>query len=524
MKNILALVLAIALCFSLVACKGDETTASQSKKPQNQSQNKDNKKEEKKYKDLSLYFSFADSLDPYKAESSGNRSICSLLFDSLVKLDNNLNPVNLIASNIVQNGKTIIITINSHRFSDGSYLSAEDVIYSIERCKKTKIGDYANQLENVSSYSVSDGKIYITLKRNDINAVRLLDFPIIKKGSANKTNEDGKNIPPIGSGRYVFVDNLGEYSLKTNEYYFGEKPKSNIILKNIPDYEALEYLIRSSTIDVYYSGFDAKEMPELKGNTKSVNLTNLVYVGINQKYGFLSNKEVRNAISLAVDRSYISEKCYYSLSKPALSLYNDKNDIAKNESSIFNYEENVPSALESLKKGGFDKLNKEGFYQNKKGEIVRVSLLYNKDNNMQSMTASALSRNLKACGINIELKGVSKNDYKYAVQKGQYELYLAEIRLTKSFDYSKMLISPKNILLNKADSQEEGFVDFKETYEQYMSGKVSVKTMLETFADQTPFIPLVFRLGTVTYSENFSEELTSSISDPYYNIEKIYLK
>ena len=54
-----------------------------------------------------------------------------------------------------------------------------------------------------------------------------------------------------------------------------------------------------------------------------------------------------------------------------------------------------------------------------------------------------------------------------------------------------------------------------------MKGNTSANKMLETFADEMPFIPLVFRLGTVSYSDDFSDELISSISDPYYNIEKI---
>ncbi|MEE1002211.1 MAG: ABC transporter substrate-binding protein [Acutalibacteraceae bacterium] len=535
LKKVTALIICAIICFSAAACSTSATpdnTVSNNGNSGVTSANSADKESDKKEKSkssktLSLYFSYSDSLDPYKAESAGNRGICSLLFDSLVKLDNDLNPQNLIASDISIDGKEVAVSINSYKFSDGSYITTDDVIYSIERCKKAKVGDYVNQLENIKSYSASGGKIYITLKRYDKNAACLLDFPILKKGTADKTNDDGKAVPPVGSGRYVFVDNKGEYSLKANENYFKDKPVNTISLKNIPDYDALEYLIRSSSIDVYYSGFDAMEMPELKGASKSVNLTNLVYIGINQKSGTLNDKNIRKALSLSADRTDISEKCYYSNSKPALSLYNEGNNIIKDEKNIFNLEDNVPSALEYLKKSGFSKLDKQGYYQNESGEFVELSLLYNKENNIQSMVASNLVKHFKACGIKINLNGLSVNDYKTAIKKGDYQLYVAEVRLTKSFDYSNLLSYPKNIAYNykqKDKKKLEGYVDFSDIYENYMKGEISVKEMLDNFSSETPFIPLVFRLGTVSYSENFSKELISSISDPYYNIEKIYLK
>ena len=526
MKKVLALIICVLLSFSITACKDGATP--ENNNFSDNSATKVTKKENKKNKggkstSLSLYFSYSDSLDPYKSQSAGNRGVCSLLFDSLVKLDNDLNPQNLIASNVEVSGKTIAVTLNSYQFSDGSYIDADDVVYSIGRCKGAKVGDYAGQLENVKSYQVSDGKVYITLKRYDKNASRLLDFPILKEGTANKTNDDGKHIPPIGSGRYIFVDNKGEYSLVANENYFGAKAVNTIALKNIPDYDALEYLIRSGSIDVYYSGFDLVEMPELKGTTKNVNLTNLVYVGINQKYGALNDKNVRSALSFAVDRSDISEKCYYSLSKPALSLYNDGNSIIKGEKVVFNLEDNASSATTALAKSGYDTLNKEGYYQNEKGEVIVLSLLYNSENNVQSMVAQTLVKNFKSCGIKVTLNGVPANEYKSAVNNGNYQLYVAEIRLTKSFDYTNMLNYPKNVLL-KPNGKGKNNVDFSKTYEKYMKGETTVEEMQESFFNEMPFIPLVFRQGTVTYRENFSKELISSISDPYYNIEQIHLK
>ena len=318
----------------------------------------------------------------------------------------------------------------------------------------------------------------------------------------------------------IFVDDKGEYSLTGNEYYFDGKPKKDIELKNIPDYEALEYIIRSDSIDIYYSGFDLKEMPQISGNSNTVNLTNLVYVGINQKRSALKDKNVRRALSLSVDRLDVCEKCYYSLSVPATSLYNDKNDMIKNETSILNLEENIALANECLKKSGYSNIDENGYYAKKSGEKIELSLLYNNENNAQSMVASTLVKNFKASGINVKSFGVSANEYKNYIKNDDYDLYVGEIRLTKSFDYTNLLTS-KNILVSSDKKGEESFLS---VYKYYMAGKVEVRKMLESFENEIPFVPLVFRVGVVSYSDRLSGELVSTIGDPYANIEKLYLR
>ena len=235
MKKALLIVFALLLAFSSCACKNESETKNSSADndsvvAENNGQTSKNKPKKSKSKNLTLYFCYSDSLDPYSAQSSGNQALCPLLFDSLTKLDNDLNTKKLIASNIEVDGKTVRISLNSYRFSDGSYVSADDVTYSIGKCKSAKHGAYVNQLENVKSYTSSGNEVILTLAHADKNIANTLDFPIIKSGTVKKTNSDGKSIPPIGSGRYVLSDNKGKFTLKANECYFGKKPKYKINL------------------------------------------------------------------------------------------------------------------------------------------------------------------------------------------------------------------------------------------------------------------------------------------------------
>lgn len=513
MKRLLAVITACLIVLGICSCENETKTDSSSDSLTKVTNEQG--KEIKSGKTMTLYFCYSDSLDPYKANSSGNQTLCPLLFDSLVKLDENLNPKNVIADSIETEGKTVKIKFNNYKFSDGSYITASDILYSIGRCKKAKAGSYVNQLENVKGYTSSGDTVILTLNHADRNIERILDFPILKKGTADKTNSDGKHIPPTGSGRYVFVDNKGEFSLKANENYYGNKPSGKILLKNIPDDDSLEYLIRSNSINIYFNGFDSEEMPALKSGSKSVTMTNLVYIGINQSSLFLNDENIRKAISSGISRSYISEKCYYSLSKPALTLFNDKNSLIKNCDNIFSSSEKTSFAKSLIAKSGYTTLASDGYYINENKQHISVNLLFNKDNGLQSMTATNIIKQMKACGIAVNSDGRDSASYKTAVQKGDYDLYLAEIRMNKSFDYTSLLKT--KVKLQKKDK-------FSSVYEKYLSGEMGIEEMLTAFSEEIPFIPLIYRLGTVSYFGNFSKELISSVSDCYYNIEEIKLK
>ena len=76
-----------------------------------------------------------DSLGPYAAQSDMNLSITSLLFDPLFVTDNTFTPQPCLAESITQAGTgEYLVTLRSDvTFSDGSALTAADVVYSFEQ-------------------------------------------------------------------------------------------------------------------------------------------------------------------------------------------------------------------------------------------------------------------------------------------------------------------------------------------------------------------------------------------------------
>jgi len=151
-------------------------------------------------REINLAFNQNDSLNPFTAKTNLNLSIMPLLYDSLVRINEDYILRNNIARSITVSDNIYTIIINGGiKFSDGSDLGAEDVVYSLNRARQS--GYFSRFLTNVSRVSlVNRIKLEITLNSPDVFFPYNLTVPIIKNGSSNS------NVP-IGSGRFKVDDN-----------------------------------------------------------------------------------------------------------------------------------------------------------------------------------------------------------------------------------------------------------------------------------------------------------------------------
>ena len=90
-------------------------------------------------------------------------------------------------------------------FSDGSTLTAWDVVAALRRAKESvRYGQRLAEMDSVSYLGESTLRIYLT--RNDPQFAARLDIPIIKGGTQEDT-------VPVGSGPYRYVkDESGVYA------------------------------------------------------------------------------------------------------------------------------------------------------------------------------------------------------------------------------------------------------------------------------------------------------------------------
>ena len=507
--------------------------------------------------EINMAFVQNDTLSPYEAKTKLNMELGRLMYDGLVKIDQNFEPIYVIASDISLEGTVCTVTINSSaRFTSGNRITADDVVYSANTAKAASGSKYSSKLENISSCTARDADtVVFSLGHTDDYFARMLDFPIFEKETEKQVNSDNKSVPPVGSGRYIFGQQNDNFYLTANPNWIGGRVNiAKINLVNLPDDDAINHGISVGSVDLYYSDLTSNDIPTMSGTSVPVVLSNLVYLGVNTSSGILANGDLRRAVSCAIDREDIKNSVYFGYAEPAKGLYHSGISELAGLQTI-DTKRDADKAQGYLKTAGYEKDSVTGIATNKDGKTVELSLVYYSGNNARGLLAQKLSESLKLAGIEVNLKGLSWDEYTSAIKYYSYDLYIAEIKIPDNLDAYSLATAGGTVELKNESSavsqpsggqsdgsdgsQVEGndgsgesvadadtamssggeYVSLNQALLKLHNGNGSVAEVLSCLNEQMSLIPICHRKGIVIYSQKISDGLSPTAGDPFNGIE-----
>ena len=543
MKKIIAFLMVILLLF-LCGCGEDNPDADKSKSGNNQNSTikYDNQ--------ITLLYSAADSVNPYDTKTEVNRQLCKLLYEPLVKTDDDFKPHYSIAQSVKTKKNVCTVKLKEVKFSDGSSLTAQDVVYSYNLAKKSATA-YKAKLYMVKSVEAEDNNtVVFRLTKSDPYFINVLDFPIIKTNSDKKTDSDSVKFPPIGAGRYKL--NKENNALLINANYHGKKGSiKKINLINAPDDESITHYVEIGATDLYYSDISDGKILRMSGTKTNINLNYLVYIGVNHKNGKLAKEELRQALSSGIDREKICKNAFYNNAYAATGFFNPLWEATKSVQNI-QITANSQITVENLKEIGYNELDEDGILRNKEGAL-RFSLLVNKENSARVLAAKLIAQQLKEYGIYVSVVKVSYKEYKSRLVKGEFDLYLGEVKITENMDLSEFVIQGGSAAWglyktkakkteddekakdtealeetedgdNVKDKDESEKLSCVKVLKGFYSGKNSINDVAVTLQNDMPFIPVCYRTGVLFCNENIENMNMASLSDIYFSIESYKIK
>lgn len=193
------------------------------------------------------------SLDPHEmvaAGTAGTREVLFNVFEGLLKPDSDGNLTPAVASGYTVDGTIYTFTLRDGvTFHNGQTVTAEDVVYSIER-----IADSSSETTYVSAFSVvtrveavDDSTVVIEIEEADPEFIASLTVAIIPM------NYDGQGSAPIGTGPFKFLSYALQESLVVEKYedYWGDKAfLDKVTFKIYSSIETMIMSLNSGAVDI----------------------------------------------------------------------------------------------------------------------------------------------------------------------------------------------------------------------------------------------------------------------------------
>ncbi len=329
---------------------------------------------------------------------------------------------------------------------------------------RTEENNYAARLRTVTDIVVTDDStLTITLTAPDAGFPAMLNIPMA-----------------CAPGLYT----LSEGRLIAN----GDQPLREIGLLNVAKDEEAAYAYRSGELTVVTG------MTGLSGKQYATN--NLVFLGTT-----LKNASLRKAVSAAINRTELiddnlSISGYVALSPvhPDWYLYD-------------------PYAVLH----GFDA---DYAKEQLGGATPTLELVVCSDSSEKLTIAQSIAFQLKSVGIETEITEYDKTAYISAIERGAFDLYLGEVKLTPDMDLSPLCATGGTLSYGRlrVPAVDDAFAAFKA-----QGGQAAAKALMEALDTECPIIPLYFVQKEVAAPESVLAVLTPTAVNPLAGIENVQI-
>lgn len=352
-----------------------------------------------------------DSLDHHQTVAAGTREVLFNIFEGLVKPNSDGEMIPAVAEKytLSEDGTTYTFTLREGvKFHNGQTVTAEDVVYSINRCAAVPEGQekpLVAAFSAVKSVEALDEKtVAVTIAQRDLEFISYMTAAIIP---ADYENQD---TAPVGTGPFKFVSRTPQqdFVMERFEDYWGAPAwLDKVTYKICENADALVMNLNGGSIDLC-AHLTSAQASQLNQNFQvlegTMNLVQAIYLN-NQAKPF-DNQLVRQALCYAIDRQGIMDMvadghgtAVGSSIYPAFTKYFLPELVDK-------YPHDVAKAKELLAQAGYP----DGF-------DMTISVPNNYQPHMD--TAEVVAEQLREAGINVTIQPVEWSTWLDTIYNGR---------------------------------------------------------------------------------------------------------
>lgn len=418
MKRILSLLLCTVLILGLFAgCREDETAyVPTGDALDGEADIRDDSSGDDTPVDVTLVYDPEGSLNPLQSTSTTNRVLFSLIYQGLfsVSRDYEVSPILCQSYNVSADLKTYTFYLADAAFSDGSPVKPADVVASLTAAQESPW--YGGRLQHMVSVSSYGDAVVVELDTPMDNLPLLLDIPILKASEVDAAR-------PLGTGPY----RLDGSQLRRQAGWWCSVSISiqddTIDLTQAGSASELRDSFEFSGTSLVCTDPGSKDYVDFHSDYELWDSENglFVYLVVNETSEIFANDSLRTALTSAIDRETLISTHYHNFAyaatlpcSPLSPYYND--GLAED----YEYDPRMFRAA----------LNDAELTVN------TVTLLLNTDDSTRTGLGKSIASALESYGLEVTIVEATGENFQQLLQAGNYDLYLAQTRLSPNMDIS----------------------------------------------------------------------------------------
>lgn len=433
------------------------------------------------------------SFDPQKMVDAYTFRVLSDLDEGLVSMDQANNPIAGMAESwqISPDGKQYIFHLRHDlRFSDGVAITASDFVYSWQRLANPKTGGFSFVLDHLKnateifSGKLSPDKLGVKALDNYTLQVDLAspDPAFLSKCTAVFTTVVPKHVIEaygeswatathiVSAGAYKVTDRVvnGAIKLRKNDFYYDAKNVKIAKLEFIPfqDRNAALAAYKAGNIDITDNlpiDQSAKLKQEYATEFNTVSMEGITFYSLNIRIKKLQNKDLRQALSMVIDRDILTNDILANGTKPLYGYVTATIDNRAYKDLVYKWSELPYSERVKIAKQLYAKT---GYTSQKPLEL---NLLY--DNNDASRKVALAISDMwhNTLGVKVTLQSNEWKSYLQSRSSGNFEVirnswgaafnsvttYTPEYECGTNVNVSKLCTNDYDSLINQANLTQD---------------------------------------------------------------------
>jgi peptide/nickel transport system substrate-binding protein len=455
-------------------------------------------------------------LDPRVAADEASQKVHQLLYDTLVRIDDNLRIVPDLAESLEKpDPLTYVAKLRRGvRFHNGRELTAADVVYTfrslIDPDFRGRTGAYRllGAVDAVDPYTVK-----FTLKEPfasfDINLV----MGIVQDGSGT-----GPGRQPIGTGPYKLASFTADDRIVLTpfaEYYKGAPKNAGLVLKVVPDDTMRGLELRKGTVDLVVNDVAPDIVAQLReeGDLRMVTApgTDYAYMGMNLRDPILANANVRKAIGFAIDRHAIVEHLRRGLATPAIGIVPPMSWAFARD--VLTFRHDPAEARRLLDEAGFRDPDGDG-PQPRFALVIRTST-----SEIYRVQAAVIQHDLAQVGIHLDVRSTEFPTLLGDVTRGNFQLYTLQFVGVTDPDMLRRVFHSRQAPpagLNRvfyANDEVDRLIDQAALPAPDDERRALYVRAQQIIAEDVPYIPLWYRTNVAVCQADIEGVTLSPIAD-----------